>query len=87
MSRNNNLKNPSTKNNSTKNNRLDDICDAAKDEDVVIFAIGFEVTDSSDAVMQSCASTASHFYRVEGLDIDYAFASIKNQINKLKLTQ
>jgi len=73
--------------NSTKNARLDDICDAAKDNDVVIFAIGFEVTDSSAAVMRNCASTDSHFYRVEGLDIEYAFASIKNQINKLKLTQ
>ena len=74
-------------NNSQKNARLDDICDAAKANDVVIFAIGFEVTDSSAAVMRSCASTASHFYRVEGLDINYAFSSIKNQINKLKLTQ
>ena len=72
---------------SAKNDRLDDICDAAKDNNVVIFSIGFEVTDFGASVMENCASTASHFYRVEGLDIDYAFASIKNQINKLKLTQ
>ncbi len=72
---------------STKDDRLDDICDAAKDQDVVIFTIGFEVTDSSAAVMRSCASTPSHFYRVEGLDIEYAFASIANKINQLKLTQ
>ncbi len=72
---------------STKDDRLDDICDAAKDQNVVIFTIGFEVTDSSAAVMKSCASTPSHFYRVEGLDIEYAFASIANKINQLKLTQ
>ncbi len=71
----------------TKDNRLDDICTAAKDQNVVIFAIGFEVTDSSAQVMQDCASTPSHFYRVEGLDIEYAFASIANKINQLKLTQ
>ncbi|MGI9393916.1 MAG: pilus assembly protein TadG-related protein [Boseongicola sp.] len=72
---------------STKESRMDNICTAAKDEGVVIFAIGFEVTDSSADVMRDCASTPNHFYRVEGLDIEYAFASIANQINQLKLTQ
>ena len=70
-----------------KNNRLDDICNATKDAGIIVFAIGFEVTDSSAAVMRNCASTPSHFYRVEGLDIEYAFASIANKINQLKLTQ
>lgn len=70
-----------------KDSRLDDICDAAKAQGVVIFTIGFEVTDHSADVMRSCASTPNHFYRVEGLDIEYAFASIANQINQLKLTQ
>ncbi|MEM9970217.1 MAG: vWA domain-containing protein, partial [Pseudomonadota bacterium] len=72
---------------STKDNRLDQICSAAKDQNVVIFAIGFEVTDASAQVMRDCASTPSHFYRVEGLDIEFAFASIANKINQLKLTQ
>ena len=71
----------------TKDSRLDDICDAAKGNDVIIFAVGFEVTDHSASVMRSCASTPQHFYRVEGLDIEYAFAAIANQINQLKLTQ
>ncbi|MDJ1007958.1 MAG: pilus assembly protein TadG-related protein [Paracoccaceae bacterium] len=71
----------------TKDKRLNDICTAAKNSGIVIFAIGFEVTDHSAGVMQKCASTANHFYRVEGLDIAYAFESIANQINQLKLTQ
>lgn len=71
----------------TKDDRLDDICDAAKAQGIVVFTIGFEVTDHSANVMRSCASTPNHFYRVEGLDIEYAFASIANQINQLKLTQ
>ena len=79
----------------TKEDRMDRICTAAKNEQVVIFSIGFEVTDSSAAVMRACASTPNHFYRVgedvaedddERLDIDEAFASIANQINQLKLT-
>lgn len=72
---------------SSKNSRLDEICTAAKNNDVVIFAVGFEVTDASAAIMRNCASTPNHFYRVDGLDIAYAFASIANQINQLKLTQ
>jgi hypothetical protein len=71
----------------TKDDRLDDICDAAKAKGIVVFTIGFEVTDHSADVMRNCASTPNHFYRVEGLDIEYAFASIANQINQLKLTQ
>lgn len=70
-----------------KDTRLGKICTAAKDNGIVVFTIGFEVTDASATVMRNCASTPQHFYRVEGLDIEYAFASIKNQINQLKLTQ
>lgn len=70
-----------------KDTRLDKICTAAKDAGIVVFTVGFEVTDSSASVMESCASTPSHFYRVDGSEIEYAFASIANQINQLKLTQ
>jgi len=70
-----------------KNDRLDRICQAAKDENIVVFSIGFEVTNDSAEVMRNCASTFNHFYRVEGLDIETAFESIANQINQLKLTQ
>lgn len=72
---------------SEKDAQLDEICGAAKAAGIVVFTIGFEVTDYSASVMRSCASTPNHFYRVEGLDIEVAFASIKNQINQLKLTQ
>ncbi|CAN0603705.1 unnamed protein product, partial [Ectocarpus sp. 12 AP-2014] len=72
---------------SSKDDRLSEVCTAAKTEGIIVFTIGFEVTDHSAGVMRSCASTPQHFYRVDGLDIDYAFASIKNQINQLKLTQ
>ncbi len=70
-----------------KDTRLKTICSAAKAKNVTIFSIGFEVTDASAAVMQNCASTVNHFYRVSGKDISYAFTSIANQINQLRLTQ
>lgn len=66
---------------------LSDICDAAKDNNIVIWSIGFEVSDHGADVMRNCASSPSHFFRVEGIEISEAFASIARQINQLRLTQ
>ncbi|MEP5760576.1 MAG: pilus assembly protein TadG-related protein [Litoreibacter sp.] len=71
---------------STKDTRLSNACDAAKTNDVVVFSIGFEVTTSSAAVMENCASSESHFYRVEGVEISDAFNAIAQTIQRLKLT-
>ncbi len=71
----------------TKDKRLSRICTQAKEAGIVVFTIGFEVTDDSADVMEACASSPQHFYRVNGQDIQYAFASITNKINQLKLTQ
>ena len=72
---------------SEKDTRLDAICTKAKADDIRIYAIGFEVTDYSASVMQKCASSPSHFFRVNGLSIADAFAAIANDIGKLRLTQ
>jgi hypothetical protein len=66
---------------------LDNICDAAKAKNIVIWSIGFEVTDHSANVMRNCASSPSHFFRVEGVQITEAFRAIARQINQLRLTQ
>ena len=71
-----------------KNRRLSQICAAARAQGVVIFTIGFEI-DQPGAVeaMADCASSPSHFYRVEGLQISSAFTSIATQIKALRLVQ
>ncbi|MFZ5962145.1 Tad domain-containing protein [Thalassococcus sp. BH17M4-6] len=66
---------------------LDDICDAAKANGIVIWSIGFEVTDHGASVMANCASSPSHFFRVQGSEIQDAFYSIARAINQLRLTQ
>jgi Flp pilus assembly protein TadG len=72
----------------TKDNMLDQVCDAAKAQDVIIFTIGFEVTDRSADVMQQCASSENHFFRAAGqTEIEEAFRSIASTINRLRLTQ
>ena len=66
---------------------LANICEAAKDKNIVIWSIGFEVTDHGANVMRDCASSPSHFFRVEGVEITEAFSSIARQINQLRLIQ
>ena len=65
----------------------DSICTAAKDQGIVIWGVGFEVDDHGADVLKSCASSPSHFFRVEGVQISEAFEAIASQINQLRLTQ
>ena len=66
---------------------LSNICDAAKDQGIVIWGVGFEVSNHGANVIQNCASSPSHFFRVEGVAIEDAFYSIARTINQLRLTQ
>ena len=66
---------------------LGNICDAAKEARIVVWSIGFEVNDHGANVMRDCASSPSHFFRVEGVEIEDAFEAIARQINQLRLTQ
>ncbi|EPX80904.1 TadE/TadG family type IV pilus assembly protein [Litoreibacter arenae] len=81
--------------NDQADDQLDDICDAAKatgskpSEAIVIFSIGFEINDNPAAkkVMSDCATSDSHFYAVEGVEISDAFGAIARTINQLRLIQ
>ncbi len=70
---------------STKNARLDEICTAAKARNITIYAVGFEVSSSSAAVMESCASSPAHFFEADGTNLSEAFAAIARQISALRL--
>lgn len=63
-----------------------DMCDAAKAKGIVIWTIGFEVDQHGADVMEYCASSPSHFFEVEGQEIEDAFRTIARQINNLRLT-
>ncbi|MEH6646512.1 Tad domain-containing protein [Sulfitobacter sp.] len=73
--------------NSYGDSLLSSVCDAAKEKKIVIWSIGFEVSDHGANVMRDCASSPSHFFRVEGVEIKEAFKAIARQINQLRLTQ
>ena len=71
----------------TKDDRTKQICDAAKDEGIIVFSIGFEAPYSAEVVLKDCASSDSHYFDVDGLEIADAFAAIATSIRQLRLTQ
>lgn len=71
----------------TKDARTRQICNVIKDKDVIVFTIGFEAPERGRNVLRDCASSPSHFYDVNGLEIKDAFASIASSIRQLRLTQ
>ncbi len=80
------LNNPgSSYGNSVKNARLDDICKAAKAQDITVFAVGFEVTSESGQIMSKCASYPSYYFNADGTNLSHAFAAIAREISKLRL--
>ncbi|MEM7471311.1 MAG: VWA domain-containing protein [Pseudomonadota bacterium] len=71
---------------SQKDTRMLDACTAAKDEDVIIFTVGFEVSNHSAGILEQCASQPINFFRVEGTELEDAFGKIAGTIQRLKLT-
>lgn len=72
---------------STKDSRTYSICDAAKEENVIVYTIAFEAPSQGEYVLKKCASSDGHFYDVAGEEIEDAFTSIASSIRKLRLTQ
>lgn len=73
--------------NTSKNNRTKKICDAVKSEEVLVFTIGFEAPEDGQNVLKDCASSAAHYFDVDGLEIADAFTAIAHEITQLRLTQ
>ncbi|WP_246057728.1 pilus assembly protein [Arenibacterium halophilum] len=72
---------------SAKNQYTKHICGATKDKGVIVYTIGLEAPKVGLRTLKDCASSDSHFFEVEGLDIADAFSAIATSIRKLRLTQ
>ena len=72
----------------TARNQFISACTAAKNMGVIVFTIGFDIEAGSDAYtdLSTCATSLSHFYDVDGYDLNTAFSAIAGTIQKLKLT-
>ncbi len=72
---------------SAKNQHTKHICNSAKDQGIIVYGIAFEAPSNGLKTIKNCASSASHVYDVNGLDLQKAFESIASSIRKLRLTQ
>ena len=63
------------------------LCGEARDNGIVVFAIGFEAPSGGQDLMRDCAFTPSHYFDVDGVEISEAFSAIARSINQLRLTQ
>jgi len=72
-------------NRNTKDARLQAICDAAKAEGITIYTIGFEAPSAGRTALRNCASSPSHYFDANGLNLSDAFSAIAREIAKLRL--
>ncbi|WP_159441599.1 VWA domain-containing protein [Roseivivax lentus] len=72
---------------SVADGRLSQVCGAAKENGVVVYAIGVEAPEEGRAAMRDCASSPSHFFDVEGDDLENTFSGIARNLTELRLIQ
>ena len=71
-----------------KDRRLRQVCAAANAAGVVIYSIGMDVDNTNSLnLLKDCASSESHYFDVEGLEIQTAFDMIAASISMLRLTK
>ena len=64
-------------------------CETAKARGVLIFTIGFQISEGSlaGAILRECATTLSQYYHVEGADLRDTFSSIASQVGDLRISK
>jgi len=75
---------------SEANTRLSEICEAARDQNVIIFAVSFEAPAPGQAALQDCVDAAKfpgRFFDAQGTEINTAFDLIASSISSLRLTE
>jgi len=72
---------------STGERYFEQICNLAKARGVVVYTIAFEASYTATQQMADCASSASTFYDIDGINLVAAFEQIAQDISKLRLTQ
>ena len=65
---------------------MQDMCTLAKNKDIIIYAIAVEAGTHGATEMSTCASSPSHFFNVNGDQMDTVFEGIAKQITELRLS-
>ena len=71
----------------TMDTQLQSACTMAKTNGIIVYGIAFEAPTAGAAQIAGCASSSSHYFSANGLQITTAFRAIANNISQLRLTQ
>ena len=71
---------------SEQDSLLQAACDAAKDENIIVFSIAMGAPSEGQAEMRECASSDAHYFETEGGALVEIFDQIARQITELRLT-
>lgn len=71
----------------TMDTTLQQSCALAKANDVIVYGIAFQAPANGQAQISQCASSPSHYFNANGLEIGTAFRTIASNLTQLKLTQ
>ncbi len=66
---------------------LDQTCDLAKAQNILVYGIAVAAPDNGQAVIRSCATSNSHYFEADADGISAAFQAIAGNLTMLKLTQ
>jgi hypothetical protein len=67
--------------------QLQNVCNMARDQNVIVFGIAFEAPTLGQTQIRNCATTTSQYYEASGTNIRASFQAIAAQISQLRLTQ
>ncbi|QYZ70503.1 pilus assembly protein TadG-related protein [Neotabrizicola shimadae] len=69
------------------NSLLQQSCTLAKNNGVIVYGIAFEAPSNGQTQISSCATSPSHYFNAQGMQIQTAFRAIANNISQLRLMQ
>lgn len=64
-----------------------EICDSMKQNDVLVYAVGFQAPAGAQQTLKSCASSDDHYFKADDAEeLRTAFISIAKQLSNLRLS-
>ena len=73
--------------NGTSDYQAHEVCNSMKNDDVLVYAIGFQAPSGAQATLRSCASSDDHYFKADdGEELRTAFISIAKQLSNLRLS-
>ena len=72
----------------TASSYFTEACETFRENNVVVFTIGFQLNEASDAatLLRNCASIPSNHHAVEDLEIGAAFQAIRSSLSTLRVS-